>query len=235
MIHLEQFSSHDLFIATSLEKIANAFRQREQDDFLVGLSGGSTPFPVYEALAKRTDIDFSKVIFALTDERYVPATHPDSNQGSIRKALLETIERSCGISARTIFFDTEKEIEDSVRAYEKQMEDRLKDRDYSFDLLILGIGPDGHIASLFPGSTAIFEKKQRAVTTKAPREFAIEQRLSITLPVILQSKKILVLLSGAKKKPIIEQLFSTTEKLSPATWPAAALLSHPDLTVFYEA
>lgn len=172
----------------------------------IALSGGSTPLPIYKKLS-RENLDSIK--FYQADERYVPANHPDSNQKMIRKTLKPK---------NFHYFDTSLPIAKSLEKYRKELPP-------SFDLCILGIGADGHTASLFPNSAAL--ETTAPVAYSQTDRFTIKDRLTITLPQILASKNILVLL---KDKPeILTELQNPTK--TPSKFPALHLLKHSNTTI----
>ncbi len=162
----------------------------------IAISGGQTPKAFYEAIPNSDLFEFYQL-----DERYVPKTDPDSNF-QIQKHFKNLHQ-----------FDTSLSIEDSLKKYANEISDII------FDLAILGIGPDGHIASLFPHSPALHTDQLTAHTTTD--HFAVRDRLTITLPKILSSKKILILL---KNKPsVLEELKNRTK--SPDEFPAHYIFS----------
>ncbi len=189
----------------------------------IALSGGSTPKAIYALLAKQP-VDFSNVTFYEVDERYVPRDHPNSNFKMINTALGLPLQ---GKAKGFVAFDTSLPIADCVSDYEQKLQ---QIPNQTFDLCILGMGPDGHIASLFPSSAALSETRRLTAHTTTDR-FARRDRLTITLPMILASRKLLLLLRGADKQPILDALLhgsQTTTEL-----PAKAILRHPDLTILH--
>jgi 6-phosphogluconolactonase len=151
------------------------------------LAGGSTPLPVYRRLAKREDIPWSQMTLYFGDERCVPVNTPQSNAFSVIGTLFHqqfpeglSVFRMCG----------EEEPDRAARDYEELLPERI-------DILLLGIGEDGHTASIFPGSAALDEHKRRVmpvIGAKPPL-----QRLTITPLVIRQARKILVMAQGEEK------------------------------------
>lgn len=183
----------------------------------IALSGGKTPEPVYEKLGSSSNIPSSfrdKLDFYQVDERYVPQNHPLSNQKMIRKTLFKNTKNPKNFHC----FDTSLPIDECLKKYAKELPDY-------FDLCILGIGPDGHTASLFPHSEAL--KTTSRISHSQTNQFPIKDRLTITFPQILASKTILILL---KNRPeILAQLQHPTK--IPDEFPAIYLLKHPHLTI----
>lgn len=205
------FNDEKTFISTSTDYVLKIIQlnSKKKSQINIALSGGSTPQPIYKALAKKLPT-LPIVHFYQVDERYVPADHPDSNQKMIRTTLKPK---------NFHYFDTSLPIKKSLQKYSKELPK-------SFDLTILGIGEDGHTASLFPNTKALTTKSQVAHTTT--RKFSIKDRLTITFPTILKSKNILVLLKNKAK--IIKELQNPTK--SKEKFPALKLLDHKNLQVF---
>lgn len=171
----------------------------------VALSGGTTPGLLYEHWPL-DDCEFFQV-----DERYVLASHSDSNQKMIR-ATLKPKHFHC--------FDTSLPIKESLEKYAAELPEQ-------FDLCLLGIGHDGHIASLFPHSQALKSKKK--VTHSQSKNFAIENRLSLTLPTILKSKNILVLIRN--KASVLDEIKSPIRTAE--DFPAHHLQEHQNVLLLF--
>lgn len=188
-----------------------------------GLCGGATPMPLYKKLNRTGKIPIEKIDFWQTDERYVSKDNSDSNLRMINENLFAGTR----IPHSFHFFDTGLNINDCLKKYQKDIEQNLSS---GLDLIILGIGKDGHIASLFPESDALNEKN-KAVAHTQTEKFRVRERLTMTFPVIMESKKIMILLSGKEKEQVLHEML--TGKKSPAQFPAKNLLSHKDLTIFF--
>ena len=182
--------------------------------FHIALSGGKTVVPFYRALAKSKDTRFKQTEFYIVDERYVPVTHKESNCGMIKKTLISKIH-----CKKFHFFDTNISIEKSLKKYEKEVHGK------TFDLVVLGIGEDGHFASIFPHSKAI--KTKSPVAHTQTNKFAIKDRLTLPPQIILKSKKILVLLKDKPK--VVEEL--KHPKKTPLEFPAHLLKKHSNLKI----
>ncbi len=161
------------------------------------LSGGSTPRRLYQLLASyfRNRIPWAKVHIFWGDERYVAAGNSDSNYRMAREALLDHVP--CppeNIHPMPTHF-TSPDV--AARAYERTLRDQFAGQWPHFDLVLLGIGDDGHTASLFPGSLALAERTRWVVAARAPVEPHV--RLTLTLPALTRGGAVFVLVSGAAK------------------------------------
>lgn len=185
--------SCDHFIDTAKQAIA------ERGRFCVALSGGSTPKEIYTLLAKapsyRTAIEWSKVYLFWSDERRVPHSHIDSNYRMAMEAGLATL----GIPASQIFpFDTTIDIEQSAREYEKLL---LTHTNGVLDLLMLGMGEDGHTASLFPRTAGLKDSTHLAIANEVPEKGCT--RLTLTFKAINSARTIALYVFGASKAAIV--------------------------------
>ncbi len=173
--------------------------------FTVALSGGSTPKRFFEILAGpafNRNINWKKILLFWGDERFVPHTHEQSNYKMTKEALLDQIK----IPRKNIFpVPTNGLPQLCAQQYETTIKNTLG-RSRSFDLTLLGMGDDGHTASLFPGTNILQEQK------KLVREVWLEDkqtwRISFTYPLINQSKEIMYLIAGNNKGPVIKKIFS---------------------------
>lgn len=213
------------FTQKSAEWIANKINQilEERGACIIGLSGGSTPQPIYTLLGQK-EIDWSKVFIFLIDERYVPARHADSNQKMVRESLLA----HAAIPALNICFpDTSLAIGTCMQQYtidlQRQWADHLP------DLMILGMGPDGHIASLFPPVADDMMDDTRMIAHTITDTFAVHDRITLTLNPIACANSHLFLIKGDDKKQAWEEILTSTEDKH--RWPAKLILEQPDVTV----
>ncbi len=170
--------------------------------FYVALSGGSTPRLLFEKLASakfRGKIDWNKVIVFFGDERCVPLDHSDSNYRMARENLLLPL----GIDDKQVFrVETERGPEGGAIAYRKTLDGALPQGE--LDLVMLGLGPDGHIASLFSGIPAL-EEQSESVTPVFVEKFS-SWRISITFPVLARARRIMLLTAGAEKADIVAEI-----------------------------
>jgi 6-phosphogluconolactonase len=169
------------------------------------LSGGSTPRALYGLLASefRVQIPWANVQVFWGDERYVPPEDPRSNYRMAKETLLDHVPcPPANIHPMPTLFPS---ADVAARDYERTLQDRFAGEWPNFDLLLLGIGDDGHTASLFPGSLALAERRRWVVAARAPVEPHV--RLTLTLPALTQAAAIFVLVAGAAKADAVRHVF----------------------------
>lgn len=204
------------FVALANEASASSGR------FTAALSGGSTPKTFYSLLATpgfADRIPWPKVHLFWGDERCVPPEHPDSNFRMVRESLLskisiplENVHRMAG----------EKEPKLAAVEYEEQLIEffRLsKGEPPRFDLILLGLGDDGHTASLFPGTEALKETKRLVAANFVEKMNAY--RLTLTLPVLNNAANVLFLVAGASKAAVVKELLGA--KPGASDYPASKI------------
>ena len=188
--------------------------------FILALSGGSTPQGLYRRLAtepRRTRIDWTRVHLCWGDERCVPPTHPDSNFRMAREALIDHVGIPEAQVHRMRGDDLPRE---AAAAYEAELRALLAPSGGTgagaFDLVLLGLGPDGHTASLFPGGTAGRETARWVLAEQI--DDTRGWRITLTPPVLNAARSIVFLVAGPDKA---EALAAVLEgPLLPDVWPA---------------
>ncbi len=183
--------------ADAAERIVAAFREAIDsfDEFSLVLSGGSTPKALYELLATdpyREQIDWTKVRIFFGDERCVPPDHADSNYRMARISLLSEVP----IPGDNVY-RMRGEIDPNEAAIEYGKLLKAKFGDAGPDLVLLGMGEDGHTASLFPGTEALKETHHRCVSNFVPKLNA--WRITLTAPFINRARQVIILTAGANK------------------------------------
>lgn len=180
----------------------------------VSLSGGSTPKALYSLLATK-EVPWGETYFFFGDERHVPPNDPESNYRMANEALLSKVP----IPAKNIFrVPAENPNADAAaRAYENMVRDffKLKPGAFpSFDLILLGIGPDGHTASLFPGSKGLAEKNRIFISNPVAK-FKTD-RLTFTYPVLNNAANVIFMATGEEKAPVIQDILENPHSTLPA-------------------
>ncbi len=200
-------STTDLFHAAAEEFIRVARAAiGAQGRFAVALSGGSTPKALYSLLAAQyADFAWNRVFLFFGDERHVPPTDPESNYRMVNESLLTKIS----IPAENVFrVPAENSDADAAAAgYEAQVRRffALKAGEFPrFDLILLGMGPEGHTASLFPDSKAL-EETSRLVVANWVAKFNTH-RITFTFPVLNHAAEVMFLASGADKANVVHEV-----------------------------
>lgn len=179
----------------------------------VGLSGGSIK-NLYHFLNQQ-NLPWDKISFFQTDERYVSNENPDSNQ----KMISENLSKC----STCYFFNADLSIEAALNQYENMLPQN------GLDLCFLGIGPDGHIASIFPNQKTGNENFK---TLHSQTEvFSVKDRLSLSLDYLLKSEKIIFVIQGPEKKALIKELQNPQKTAT--EFPAHHFRNHPNCSVFY--
>lgn len=188
--------------------------------FAVALSGGTTPHAIYRALAERKrELDWNKVFLFWSDERAVPPDHPESNYQMAMQAGLNGL----GIPTTQIFrMNAEGEAEE----YEKTIKTLLKDR--PFDLVMLGMGEDGHTASLFPGTAALTIQDRLVARNYVPQKKS--WRMTLTFPCINSAKNITIYVLGKNKQEMLFKVFRD-EKSKDLPVQKVGTVEHPALWI----
>lgn len=188
----------------------------KKDYFAVALSGGNTPIPFLQQLSKQTDLPWHKTHIFLVDERMVPTDDLDSNYRVIKENLLDHI----AIDASNVHAINTNAV--TVKKAAQRYETELtmffnldKNKLPRFDLMFLGIGTDGHTASLFPHDPAASETKWMVTAVKNDR--VEHERVTMTMPIINNAKQVIFLVNGSDKADIVQQVLEQQDIHLPAT------------------
>jgi 6-phosphogluconolactonase len=183
--------------------------------FRIALAGGSTPRALYAHLAAARDLDWRRVDVFFGDERSVGPDDAQSNFRMAREALLqpaavppENVRRLRG---------EDPDLDAAARDYEAALGGAASP---PFDLVLLGMGGDGHTASLFPGTTALDEQQRLCVAVEVPQ--LKTRRLTLTYPVLLAAREVMFLVAGADKADTLRDVLGPA--LEPRRWPSQVLL-----------
>lgn len=173
----------------------------------VALSGGETPRQVYRHLGAdplKDQVNWNKVHLFFSDERAVPPSDSQSNYGMVERSLLSWV----GIP-RSHVHRIKGEMDPSLAAneYETELRAAFGDKQLRFDLVLLGVGEDGHVASIFPGTEALDEQIALARPATHPQQTI--QRITLTFPIFNSAREILFLASGKRKASIVQRVLGT--------------------------
>jgi 6-phosphogluconolactonase len=209
-------TSQDLFGAAAKEFTDQAAAAvRDHGRFTVALSGGSTPKRLYSLLATMPSIPWEKICFFWGDERHVPPDHADSNYRMANEALLSKVN----VRPENVFRIRAEESDADAAAleYDETLQQffHLAPGEFPrFDLILLGLGPDGHCASLFP-ETAALNERRRLVVANWVEKFKTH-RITFTYPVLNQAACIVFLASGPDKASILQQVLENSSANLPS-------------------
>lgn len=183
---------------------------KQRGAFYVALSGGKTPLEIYKDIVINKDklIDPSKIFLFWGDERLAPITSSESNYGQAMSIL-----RDLNIPDEQIF-RMETENPDGAKKYQELIENKIPDA--SFDMIMLGLGEDGHTLSLFSNTSALEEENDLVVFNSVPH--LETERMTLTFPCVRKGKHVVVYVQGENKKPILKSVFFSEgreEKLYP--------------------
>lgn len=193
----------------------------------IALSGGSTPKSLYTLIADRVDqgrargIDWARVHLFFGDERCVPPDHPDSNYRMVKQSLFVH-----GLTAAVHRVAGELPPEEAAARYEEELREEFGNGVPKFDLIILGLGPDGHTASLFPASAALNDRT-RWVAANYVEKFK-SWRITFTYHVLNSATEDLFLVAGNEKADAVGQIFKGADLPAGKVKPAGKLLWYLD-------
>ncbi len=221
-MNLIEYPDRDMMMIDLASKIAGEIGSclRSHDQASLSVPGGSTPGPMFDALCA-ADLDWGRVHVFLNDERWVPETSDRSNTRLVRERLL--VERAAAATLVPLYLEG-MEAEDAIPKLTEAILPELP-----VTVLLLGMGTDGHTASLFPGA----DQLKQAMAHDAPPLMAItapgapEPRVTLTLPVLLGAMSTHILIVGQEKREALERV----RHMKPEEAPVAAIL--PDATVHW--
>lgn len=209
-----------LIIAANTEELAHAAAERlmariadNSRRIAICLTGGSSPRRLYELLETegyRDKIPWERVHWFIGDERFVPESDPLNNMAAARAIFLDRNAPPANIHPIPAVTDTPDE---SARLYERELRafygaERLDPAQPLFDLALMGAGPDGHTASLFPGDPALEETERWAIGVPHANVAPFVPRVTLTLPALASCREMLFEIAGAEKRAILTRLLN---------------------------
>ena len=196
---IRAFATRDAAMQAAAERIAEGLKIgiSERGQGFAALSGGTTPAPAYEHLTAMP-LDWSRVMFLVVDERFVPLSDEASNEALLRRALAPAL--AAGASVLPLYSDGVSLNEAAARA------DALY-ADKPIDIALAGMGGDGHTASWFPQASvleAALTSTQSVIAVNAPGAYGTPERLTLTRTALARAKAIILLITGAEKRALLE-------------------------------
>jgi 6-phosphogluconolactonase len=217
--NIHVYPNKEKLVTATTERVVDSIGQAIQQNGLcnMALSGGNTPGGVFSLLASspyRDRVDWGRLHLFWGDERMVPQEHQDSNFRMVQETLLDHIKIP-GENVHRIRGEIAPE--EAASEYAELLHTHFKADLPRFDLILLGLGEDGHTASLFPETDAVEECEKHAVAVFVPRLNA--WRVTLTLPVLNAAREILFLVSGKSKSEMVQRIMSNKQpaKELPAT------------------
>lgn len=189
------------------------------DSFSLALAGGSTPRPIYEQLATtyKDALDWSKIHLWFGDERSVLPDDAQSNYHMVNEALLQHIDMP---ETNVHRMKGEDDPATAAAAYESELLAFFGDHDQWFDMTLLGMGEDGHTASLFPGTAAVHETAKFVIAHHVEAKGDLS-RITLTFPALLKSCNIMFLVSGEGKADALHEVLNGDD--APDTYPSQVI------------
>ena len=197
-------SAADRFVRYAAES------QTESGRFTVSLAGGNTPRQIYELLAGEqvsNKIDWHGVYLFFGDERCVAPANPDSNYRMVEETLLTKV----ALPSKNVFrMSGEGDPDESARNYEAELRAFFGSHDWPrFDLVLLGMGADGHTASLFPGADSLEARSRWVLPTRNPQG---QSRITLSVPALNHAAHIVFLVTGNEKAPALKEVLGGQSK-----------------------
>lgn len=228
MLNLTAFPSREALIEAATERLANALRDAvtERGEACAALSGGSTPEPIYRALAQ-LPLYWPSIRFVLVDERFVPVESVASNRGMIERVLLPALE--AGACFDPMYLPTQ--------SLELAADDaEFLNAPLKYDIALMGMGADGHTASWFPNARGLDvaldpNTTRSAVAITAPHAPHSAERLTLTRTALRRSRELLLVITGDEKRARLERAVASGDA------PVAALFETgmPPIEVLWAA
>ena len=190
------------FVGDAVSIISSALCVGTDGARRMSLCGGSTPAPVYEALAD-SPLDWDNIEITFGDERCVPPDHEDSNFRMASDSLLDKVPLN---ESNVLRMKGELDPDDAAREYEDSLRERSGREIYTHDLILLGMGEDGHTASLFPGTAALNDDERWVVANHVPQKN--QTRITLTFPIINAARKVLFLVRGEEKRAVVDRVLA---------------------------
>lgn len=219
---IEVFPTPDDVATAARDLVLNVVARAEPTNPVhIVLAGGSTPANLYKLLARVDGVRWENVHFWFGDERTVPGDHDDSNYKMAMETFLAEISAPEGNIHRMRGEDSPEEAAEAYAALIRSLVPHNDDGIPVFDLILLGMGDDGHTASLFPGTEALAEQSEIVVANEVPQQDTV--RITLTYPVLNAARNVLFLVTGEGKAEALAAVMADDED-SP---PAAGVQPHP--------
>jgi len=199
---------------------------------VVGLSGGTTPGPIYYKLFESNEVDWNKVFIFLIDERYIEDNSQYSNTMLVRCAAKSLAGGyKTFVEEHFSFPNTTLPIDECVSQYDKALKQVFQEKNagtYGADIQVLGLGDDGHIASLFPPVGKVLREQKKVVHTFTDKN-PVRSRISLSLDLLEQASYSVFFIKGESKIRVWNEMVESS--YNPERWPAHVVLSKSKTTL----
>ncbi|MDJ0598809.1 MAG: 6-phosphogluconolactonase [Crocosphaera sp.] len=225
MTQIQVLADKPALIAHALDLIVDKIDTilQQQEKFTLALAGGSTPKPLYEALSQQS-LPLEKIHIFWGDERYVPGDHPDSNQRMARQAWLDQVPFPPSNIHPMPTGSNDPSVDAQIHDQELRAFFGVKVGEFPmFDMILLGMGDDGHTASLFPQTEALTVSDHLVTVGNKDGQ----PRLTFTYPLINHARCVIFLVAGENKQSALAQIFSPDG--DPTLYPAKAVKPQGEL------
>ena len=214
-VDVDVSADYDALSRAAADRVGAVVRSTlsDQDTVSLALAGGSTPRGLYERLAD-AELPWDRIHLYWGDERFVPHDHPKSNVQLVQEALLDGAALP---NANLHPMSTTGTPDAAASDYADTLQRAFADRPHTFDLALLGMGEDGHTASLFPEHDPSPTDPTWVRAVSAPPRHDVRQRLTCTLPVFNAARRALVLVSGAAKRDTVQAALHDRDSALPIT------------------
>jgi 6-phosphogluconolactonase len=226
-MNIYRFTDELEFLKAGLAFVENVMdgAMKQHEIALLALSGGKTPIQLYEEMGKSLRLNWGNIKTFLTDERMVPWESAQSNY----KMVKNTLYADKNHANLGNFYDFPTNFDKDIAVFHYHNELAKISSNGIFDLIILGVGKDGHFGSIFPGYVSRLEDAWGGVTET--EQFEIRQRLTMGPETIKKASKIMIWLSGPDKSGVVEELENGSKTAE--EFPVKYLVDHPNLEIFY--
>lgn len=202
---VHEFSNEGIWLDALVDAFFARVKMQRDGPFSVALSGGTSPGPFYHALGERTDLPWNQIVWCLGDERCVPLDSFDRNERMVRDCLGERLSLDAFLSWGDVLDPEEAAARMALQLAENVGQPPI------FDLVLLGLGPDGHTASLFPGTSVLDVYETCAAAVYVPH--LKSWRLTLTLPTFNQAREVWFVIRGCSKADVVRRLVERDPEL----------------------
>ncbi|KYQ94045.1 6-phosphogluconolactonase [Tieghemostelium lacteum] len=238
LIKFREFTESKDYLEQSVKFIQDAIKEgiASRGIAVIGLSGGTSPREIYNRLTVSgdcTSIKWEKVYFFCVDERYIEKTSKDSIYDLISGTIFQNEPMSKLMNNNFIHPNTSLPLKECIQQYSLDLSLLLTKSSGIIDLVTLGMGEDGHIASIFPNGTVSPTERSEMVYHTTTDRFAIHDRITTSIKTLSQAYYKLFFMNGSKKKQVWDEM--TTDTLNINRWPAQQIILSKNTHVHYLA